>query len=137
MVRVHDLVGLGEAMSKPWLETWWKKVRVGDSVSITNDGGTERARAICRTPSSPWADIVAAAPDMCRALLAAEWAASCPECDSLHRICPWCKDADPSEGAVHPDESGHHDDCGLDAALTKAGLPDQASRDAARKEIWL
>lgn len=65
-----------------------------------------------------------AAPDMCRALLSVEWSAK-PQL----AMC-WC--------ACCVGEVPNHDaTCALDMALTKAGLPDQASRDAARKELGL
>lgn len=70
------------------------------------------------------------------ALLEVEWTgghetgvdSGCESC------CPCCD--------VEPEIFGgkcfsHTVDCKLDAALTKAGLPDQASRDAARKELGL
>lgn len=56
--------------------------------------------------------------DMCRALLAVEWRYSgcCLVCNGFQ---------------------GRHFTCLVDAALTKAGLPDQTSRNAARKELGL
>lgn len=73
-----------------------------------------------------------AAPDMCRALLAVEWSVR----DSLlgpDRLrCPSCGCSRRSLGG-----DGHDPSCLIEPALTKAGLPDQASRDAARKELGL
>lgn len=119
-------------MSKPWLETWHKTVRVGDSVSIRNNGGTERARAACRTPSSPWADLVSAAPEMCRALLAVEWF----EHDEGGIYCSYCHNGH-DQKHPHSIAGEFKGPCIVDVALTKAGLPDQASRDAARKEMGI
>ena len=61
-----------------------------------------------------------------RALLAVEWVCS-PSCDAF---CPGC-DAD-NTANLNPQ---HRAGCSTDAALTAAGLPDQASRDEARREI--
>ena len=60
---------------------------------------------------------------MCRALLVVEWAG--PE---ERYMCPSCENSQ---------EYGHDSSCWLDMALTEAGLPDQESRDAARKELGL
>lgn len=64
------------------------------------------------------------AESMRRALLTVEWIDTaffttqvCPSCECTH--------------------FAGHVDCKLDTALTKAGLPDQASRNAARKELGL
>jgi len=62
-----------------------------------------------------------AAPEMCRALLAIEHMSQTGE--GYTPLCPEC-------AAYDAHESG----CTIDAALTKAGLPDQESRDAARRE---
>jgi hypothetical protein len=62
--------------------------------------------------------MLSAAPDMCRALLRIE------KQDGPHR-CSCC---------LLKNEPGG---CWLHEALTKCGLPDQASRDAARKELGL
>jgi hypothetical protein len=56
-----------------------------------------------------------------RALLAVEWGPRCPWCDE--------------RGVAYRRPRRHTDGCPIDAALTAAGLPDQASRDAARAEI--
>lgn len=68
--------------------------------------------------------------DMCRALLEVEWVFDnewedykCPRCGAMRDI---VHDVFPGE---------EHDPCPIDKALTKAGLPDQLSRDEARKRI--
>ena len=96
---------------KPWLATDW---RAEDLIDAGDYG-----RVVIPIDE---ATLMTAAPEMCRALLIVEYA--------THRQgsaeCPIC--------AMPP---GHHHECHIDAALTKAGLPDQESRDAARKEIGI
>jgi hypothetical protein len=48
---------------------------------------------------------------------------------------PWCPCCEAEVGNSKPQDQKHARDCALDAALTAAGLPDQTSRDAARKAI--
>lgn len=68
--------------------------------------------------------LASAAPEMVRALLLVEWnggagRGDCSDCEADRYL-----------------DGGHHaSDCDLDAALTKAGFPDQVSRDAGRKEM--
>lgn len=103
--------------SKPWTENW-RAERPRDS--LEEDGST------CNV------ELAAAAPALVRALLAVEWAEyeySVDDgdgyMDSITREqCPACGD-----------RQVHEATCSLDAALKAAGLPDQASRDAARTEI--
>lgn len=110
---------------KPWLETWRSTLYadihylneprgISECVPGAGSGESERASFADR------ATLAAAAPEMCRALLAVEWA-------SGMWCCPMCK---------MRSDHGHHD-CSLDATLTKAGLPGHASRDAARKEMGI
>lgn len=104
-------------MAKPWLERWVADSRVDapdcDETYVTDGYESDDRR-----------QLISAAPDMCRALLDVEWSAK-PQL----AMC-WC--------ACCVGEVPNHDaTCALDAALTKAGLPDQASRDAARKELGL
>jgi hypothetical protein len=112
---------------KPWLETWSRcsgdvEVKYGTIdfdellIDYSPDGYPETVAAI-----------VAAAPDMCRALLAVERIAA----DDKPR-CPFCWCSSKERGG-----DGHDDECVLDLALTKAGLATQEQRDAARKEIGL
>ena len=72
-------------------------------------------------------ELGAAAPAMVRVLVELEWNGEdgCPMCWQDHR-----------EPSVLASLGGPHDDgCALDAALTSAGLPDQASRDKLRELI--
>lgn len=90
----------------------WIEDEHGRNVNEVDERAVERAK------------LAVAAPDMCRALLEVEWSAR------LQVAMYWC--------ACCVGEVPNHDaTCALDAALTKAGLPDQASRDAARKELGL
>jgi hypothetical protein len=66
------------------------------------------------------------------ALLSVEWngmaygnTACCPACGNI-----W-------EGEGSQPRETHAETCKIDAALTNAGRPDQASRDAARNEIGI
>lgn len=77
------------------------------------------------------AAIAAAAPALVRALLGVEWDGG----DSCGMSVAPCCGADkyPTHGL---DSDRHHGPgCDLDAALTSAGFPDQASREAAREAI--
>lgn len=130
-------------MSKPWLETWKASEDGEDVVTASKKHGY----LVCvARETEDVSGFISAAPDMCRALLAVEWAAvewagTCNShevmCYEPHAICPKCGGADPHESFVHPDEAGHHHDCTFDAALTKAGLATQEQRAAARKELGI
>lgn len=102
---------------KPWLETWDDEMSMGIIVDQDED---------C-------AKLAMAAPEMCRALLAVEWGAK--HIQGLAVACPGCG---ARRGLTFEIDYGKHDAlCILDAVLTKAGLPDQKSRDAARKELGI
>lgn len=124
-------------MSKPWLETWRLHEATSEDekenesciagetyVIIPNghktgcwlypEGGRERDQ------------LMAAAPDMCSALLAMEWADE----HRGQRMCPFCQ-------ACKVELDGHASSCLIDTSLTKAGLPTAESRDEARKELGL
>lgn len=115
-------------MSKPWLETWkatltkrggeLDKLRPGrkDGIALFECGDLK----VC----AQYASFAAGAPEMCRALLDVEWSAK-PR--MAMAWCPCCLGETPA----------HDNACRIDSALTKAGLPDQASRDAARRELGL
>lgn len=124
-------------MSEPWLETW--EVSQGKGL-VSIDNPIEQI-LLGATVDMQHVVLAAAAPDMCRALLAVEWAGTCNShevmCYEPHAICPKCGGADPHESFVHPDEAGHHHDCTFDAALTKAGLATQEQRAAARKKLGI
>lgn len=85
------------------------------------------------------AKLAAAAPDMCRALLAVEWNGDRSGCrDGCPSMCPDCRGLQRRwEHANWVLDKGHKKDCTLDSALIKAGLPDQESRCAARKELGI
>ena len=109
-------------MSKPWLETWRIAGKVGllikdvdGDIHMGPKFGVERTR------------VAAAAPMLVRALLAAEW--QMVWIGGMHQACPECLGVQPSTGG------NGHSSCDVDAALTAAGLPDQASRDEARRKI--
>lgn len=89
-------------------------------VKYPKNGDVERAK------------LAAAAPDMCRALLAVEWKGQPSPRDGMSR-CPCCR----GRRRVGKLDFFGHEDCWIDVALTKAGLPDQESRNAARKELGL
>lgn len=72
------------------------------------------------------AKLAAAAPEMLRVLLQVEWEGG--DCAGTS-VCPACA-AD-----KYPENRRRHDACPLDAALTAAGFPDQASREAARERV--
>ena len=77
----------------------------------------------------------AAAPALVRALLAAEvMTRPCSEGCGNQQQCGCCN-GDIDYPDVKSPFRGHKDNCMIDAALKLAGLPDKASRDAARKEI--
>lgn len=113
---------------KPYLETWEHQ---GDVIVATGDDSHDPSnyRAYVDCTVLPVPGYIAAAPDMCRALLAAEWGghdadygAHCPACGAITQF----------SGA-----NEHDAGCTLDAALTKAGLDTQEKRDAARKEMGI
>lgn len=117
---------------KPWLEKWEINEPGVVSTGTTGDATFYSMDLSEYAVRSDRAQLAAAAPDMCRALLAVEWngmaygnTACCPACGNI-----W-------EGEGSQPRETHAEACKLDAALTKADLPDQASRDAARKEIGI
>jgi hypothetical protein len=145
-------------MAKPWLERWVKNLELSGRVEAEGDLD---AYVTDGYESDDRTQLISAAPDMCRALLAVE-KAQCgyggganydaeiragmftaakvtrekyDESYGNHFACPWC----PYVFYEKTTLKGffHHPDCPIDAALTKAGLPDQASRNAARGELGL
>lgn len=109
-------------MSKPWLDTWKATLtKRGGELDRLRPGRKEgMATFMCGSLEicAQYAAFAAAAPDMCRALLACE--------KKLEAI---------QEDPCAP--SANYELFAIDAALTKAGLPDQASRDAAREATGL
>lgn len=110
----------------------WRYVHDPNEGHIARTNGDELIVAWC-TENAEFDDgeLMAAAPDICRALLAVEWSER-PTMGKNRLRCPSCGCSLRSLGG-----DGHDPSCLIDAALTKAGLPDQASRDAARKELGL
>jgi hypothetical protein len=114
-------------MSKPWLETWEAEIRGARclgvrAVGIDEDGNAYSARRVetdsgVYPPDADCGRFIAAAPMLVRALLAVE-------CRGHRAPCAYCH-------VLFQHDAG----CPVDAALTAAGLPDQASRDEARREI--
>ena len=104
-------------MSAPWF-SWW--IHVGSDVVTAVE-----KHMVFESPhdDEACAQMVSAAPNMCRALLAVE--------KERHSdgfwYCAFCRMA----------AAAHKPDCLLDAALTKAGLDTQEKRDMARKEMGL
>jgi hypothetical protein len=77
------------------------------------------------------AELASAAPAMVRALLKTEW---------RHlvggKFCDGCPDNNPTPDTPYePVFDRHSPGCVIDQALTAAGFPDQASRDAARRHL--
>src|ERR1017187_6858316 len=144
-VAVH-----GGSMTAVWLEEWRPEgARI--FLRITLDGGFGLAPVgyFRFDDKSFYGDmertrLAAAAPSLVRALLAAEVCLhGCSEGCGYQPACGTC-DGNVDFIAEGPVVVGHKVDhgkiagglaCPLDAALTLAGLPDQASRDAARAAI--
>lgn len=116
-------------MTKPWEATWrWNEERceiVSDQrddldneiVIVETDGG-------CYPPRQGDQELIAAAPDMARVLLAIEWAGRAGPAGDIRAACPSCG-ADRSEmydGRGPVVVVDHDADCALDAALRKAGV---------------
>jgi hypothetical protein len=99
---------------KPWLETW----RLNEDGHVANERGEEITW--CHPMVTVYGEMkfIAASPEMCRTLLSVEW------CGQPNGWCPKCHML-----------TSHLDDCPIDNALTKAGLSDQESRDAAREAM--
>jgi hypothetical protein len=120
---------------KPWLETWDPLSDDLDAFPFHQRFDEEAKYYIRTEPDLAWVQrlrLAAAAPALVRALLSVEWI------DRVERNegwieCPACKG-----GALFTPTGGlgvHTPACPVDAALTAAGLPDQASRNAARADI--
>lgn len=133
-----------------WLQTWYvdRVHREGfddycDGICrVYEDGRPHRADPIVETDSGVYAprlggeaEAIGAVPDLLRSLLRLEWGVMFPadqaERTELDKHCEACggrvwRDGQPAK---------HDRGCFVDEALTRAGLPDQASRDAARTAI--
>lgn len=77
------------------------------------------------------ARLAAAAPDLVRALLRAEWNGA--RHDLVEKVCPDCG----AYAGWATDSHKHHARCDLDAALRKAGFPTARGRADARRELRL
>jgi hypothetical protein len=109
-----------------YLETW--SVGATYPVEIRND-----ADRVVAQGHPDRTQLIAAAPALVRALLACEWAYVEWDEGSCGPQCQGCSSNQPTMYAKHDPC------CPVDAALTAAGLPDQASRDEARRciaESW-
>ena len=118
---------LPDRKPKPaWLEDWEADKAGGQVLSGDENTGCVILHVHWASPKErKKADVTlaAAAPALVRALLLVEWGA----CDSQFTDEPACP------GCVGVGE--HETGCSVDAALTLAGFPDAASRDAARAEL--
>lgn len=116
-------------MSAAWMETWIQD-RLRPS-QVFGDEGLHVADFECGGHER--AHLAAAAPKMARTLLKTEWAGRIRDFGETYSCCPSCDAFAPG-----PDYGGsgrHEPRCDHDAALTAAGFPDQASREAAREAI--
>ena len=112
----------GAVIDKPvWMEEWAYDHVAGPTI----DGDA----AWSRGPSDERIRMCAAAPALVRALLAVEWRGV--QVGNVHH-CPGCRGAE-RHGRDYDGENIGDGACQLDAALTLAGFPTQASRDEARR----
>jgi hypothetical protein len=117
-------------IDKPvWLEEW--KCEANEKVVVVFDRG---GVSVASHPNVSLAEdrliLAAAAPALVRALLMVEWhrTLKCPE-----GVCVVCNSSRKSGHGVAWTEQ--RPQCDLNVALTAAGFPDQASRDAARERM--
>jgi hypothetical protein len=128
-------------MSKLWLEPETTTVEPRDCFGDMQAGGVvigDESRCTvcgcagvhgCMGPSRRWQEELVAEVRRLRAVLGQNVRALLEhEWDGDDRP-DWCR------GCGVDMDSEHHDDCDTHTALIAAGLPDQASRDAARAEI--
>jgi hypothetical protein len=122
--EVDELMATTDAKSRrtfppAWLENW----HVSANSVVDDEGGY----VLDDMRGDGWTGkIAAAAPAMVRVLLEVEWDGMN---DSLRATCPQCMTEQDW------DEGKHDSDCTFDAALTLAGFPDQAARNAARERM--
>jgi hypothetical protein len=105
-----------------WLQEWSEKY----GTIVMPDGKLALEHALDHGQSDELTRLLVAAPALVRALLAVEWVPmtmlaypsimACAKCTEMRRL-------------------GHKPTCSTDAALSAAGFPDQASRDAARERM--
>lgn len=117
----------GKKMTPVWLETWrvWHHGNVEQRIV-----GDDRSRLVTigeHDEAVSIAELAAKAPALARLLLKLEWR---PD-DKSSGGPDWCVVCEKGWS----EENAHAHSCELDALLTELGLPDAASRDAARKLI--
>ncbi len=106
-------------MTKPWEETWTcERITVGKDRCAIDSGvvtfGDNGGRYYFKPPEM--GALIAAAPDLYRALADVEWGDNESEYGAK---CPTCGGMEPSP-ALSPALTGHRPDCALAAALKKA-----------------
>lgn len=106
-----------------WMETWTSEGEELVFDPVPQPTHWEPAHCVAR------AALAAAAAQLARALLAVEWNGV-----QVGRVrhCPSCRGAE-RHGRDYNGVSLDDGKCDLDDALTRAGFPDQASRDEARR----
>lgn len=116
---------------KPWLETWTCTVDgpAVDVEQVSISGIAGAFHGLYDVGQAAHGRLIAAAPALVRALLAAEWGSGMgiPEGEDT---CPACQGF---PGTGHDDEPTGR--CIIDAALSAAGLDTAEKRCAARAEI--
>lgn len=114
----------------PWLETW----------EIADDGAVVTGTFVV-VPACLGSDerrLIAAAPQLARALALVEWQAreDLSDYNSEEQVCPECGHPPTAVTVRYSGRiifGGHAEGCSLDAALTAAGLVTQEQREEARR----
>lgn len=120
-------VALAEVLAERWAwfdeDFYEDEGRMGGTLHpVRPDGESDDERRIIETDSGCYGpygvdrELIAAAPDMARALLALQWI----EHDEAFFFCPSCNRNRPASAPT--DGSGHAEDCVLIAALRRAGV---------------
>ncbi len=100
---------------KPWEEDWYQDFGEDDDDPLVRRSGDKVIQAAW-IEDERRAKLLAAAPDLVRALLAVEWI-SRP--DPFGDVCPWCG---VEQAHDIPPPFRHATDCQRQAALRKAGV---------------
>lgn len=108
---------------KPW-ENTWKSFGSPVGLGLVID---DKGNGICGVEDTSTAALIAAAPEMARALLSLEWAMSdegdyCPSCQANRPHNPRFKEDLRQPYYLETPGVGHRDDCVWLAALRKAGV---------------